>query len=269
MDAWHTLRQFTQARIAQGRAGCGMTTQALLDFQLAHAAARDAVLAQWDIEATEKSLELAGLHCLRLETQAVTRTAYLLNPQLGRELNQGSLERLSVAGVPKADVALILTNGLSSTAITEHALGLTLALTAALTEQGLTVSPVCLVPNGRVALSDEIGQRLGARVAVIVVGERPGLSAADSLGLYLTHDPRPGRTDADRNCLSNIRPPLGLSYQEAAGKLVYLIRKCLSLGYSGVNLKDDMGDENLTAGATETIADLSALKGSKRQLGGS
>lgn len=253
MDAWHTLRQFTQARIAQGRSGCGITTAALLEFQLAHAAARDAVLAEWDARATEETLRLAGLPTLRLETRAVSRMAYLLRPDLGRLLSEVSRARLSLPAHSPVDVALILTNGLSSTAVMEHGLGLVLTVTAALSDQGLALSPVCLAPNGRVALSDDIGPLLGARLAVVIVGERPGLSAADSLGLYLTHDPGPGKSDADRNCLSNIRPPQGLSYQAAARKLAYLIQKARVVGYSGVNLKDDMPEDRLPAVPGEPI----------------
>ena len=245
MDAWSTLRQFTQARIAQGRAGCGITTANWLEFQLAHAAARDAVLAEWDARYCEETLRQAGLPTLRLETQAASRTEYLLRPDHGRSLSPISRERLTGQGDSTADVALILTNGLSSTAVVEHGVNLVLAITAVLSEQGLSWGSICLVPNGRVALSDEIGALLGARLAVIIVGERPGLSAADSLGLYLTHAPGSGRTDAERNCLSNIRPPRGLSYQAAARKLGYLARKALAAGYSGVNLKDDMPDDGL------------------------
>jgi ethanolamine ammonia-lyase small subunit len=245
MDAWSTLRQFTQARIAQGRAGCGLTTAALLEFQLAHAAARDAVLTEWDARSCEETLRQAGLPTLLLETRAESRTDYLLRPDHGRLLSPDSRERLEGLGKVAADVALILSNGLSSTAVVEHGVNLVLAITAALSEQRLTLSPICLVPNGRVALADEIGAQLGARLAIIIVGERPGLSAADSLGLYLTHAPRQGRSDADRNCLSNIRPPLGLSYQTAARKLAYLTLKSLAVGYSGVMLKDDMPDDLL------------------------
>ena len=195
MDAWSTLRQFTQARIAQGRAGCGMTTANWLEFQLAHAAARDAVLTHWDAGSCEETLRQAGLPTLRLETQAASRKDYLLRPDHGRSLSPISRERLT--GQENSDVALILTNGLSSTAVMEHGVNLVLAITAVLSEQGLSWGSICLVPNGRVALSDEIGALLGARLAVIIVGERPGLSAADSLGIYLMHAPNPGRNDAE------------------------------------------------------------------------
>jgi len=245
MDAWNTLRQFTQARIAQGRAGCGLTTANWLDFQLAHAAARDAVLTEWDARSCAETLRQAGLPTLLLETQAVSRTDYLLRPDHGRLLSAVSREWLAGQGKMAADVALILSNGLSSTAVTEHGVGLLLAITSALSEQRLTLSHICLVPNGRVALSDEVGALVGARLAVIIVGERPGLSAADSLGLYFTHAPRLGRCDADRNCLSNIRQPQGLSYQSAARKLTYMALKSLAAGYSGVMLKDDMPDDLL------------------------
>lgn len=245
MDSWNTLRQFTQARIAQRRAGCGLTTSALLDFQLAHAAARDAVLTEWDGSSCAETLRQAGLPTLLLETRAESRTDYLLRPDHGRLLSPVSRERLAGLGKVAADVALILSNGLSSTAVFEHGVNLVLAITAVLSEQRLSWGSIYLVPNGRVALSDEVGALVGARLAVIIVGERPGLSAADSLGLYLTHAPGPGKSDADRNCLSNIRPPQGLSYQAAARKFAYLALKSLAAGYSGVMLKDDMPDDLL------------------------
>lgn len=242
MDAWHTLRQFTQARIAQGRAGSSWPTAAWLDFQIAHTAAQDAVRAVWDVAGFRERLEQAGLPTLTLHTRATTRDLYLQRPNLGRCLDADSRAMLASRSGPALDVALILSNGLSSTAASRHGLGLLQATTGHLASHRLSFGPVCLVPDARVALSDEIGALLGARLAIIVVGERPGLSAADSLGAYLTHAPELGRTDAERNCLSNIRPPDGLGYDEAAVKLTYLALKSLQCGFSGVALKDDMPD---------------------------
>lgn len=145
------------------------------------------------------------------------------------------------------DVALIFSNGLSSTALDQHGLACLEAIVAAYADSGLRLGPICLVPNGRVALLDEIGGLLQARLAVIAVGERPGLSAADSLGAYLTYAPGIGNTDAERNCISNIRPPEGLSYQSAAAKLAYLSEQALLRWVSGVALKDDMPEQSLTA----------------------
>ena len=253
MDAWQTLRKFTQARIAQGRSGHGVTTAALLDFQLAHAAARDAVLTDWDINATEAAIQRTGLSARRLETQAHDRKDYLLSPRRGRTLNEKSRQGLEPLRNPPVDIALILTNGLSSTAVMAHGVDLVLAVTNVLRDRGFSMSPLFLVPNARVALADEIGSLLCASLSVIIVGERPGLSAADSLGIYFTHAPAPGRTDADRNCLSNIRPPQGLTYRTAALKLAYLIDKSMQLGYSGVHLKDDMPEDLLPTGQSHDL----------------
>jgi ethanolamine ammonia-lyase small subunit len=242
MDAWHSLRQFTQARIAQGRSGSSLPTAAWLEFQLAHAAARDAVLQAWDVEGFQEGVGQAGLKSLVLNTRAASRDLYLQRPDLGRCLDDDSRAALESSGGQTVDVALIISNGLSSTATDRHGLDLLQALVASLVNHRLSYSPVCLVPNARVALSDEIGALLQARLAIIVVGERPGLSAADSLGAYLTYAPQRGRTDADRNCLSNIRPPEGLGHAEAAIKLTYLASKALRGGFGGVTLKDDMAN---------------------------
>lgn len=244
-DPWITLRDFTQARIAQGRVGCGLPTKALLDFQLAHASARDAVQQVWDVASFAGDVEKLGLEQLILETQVISREQYLQRPDIGRRLAQSSRELLASRAGETVDLALIVCNGLSSTAVDEHGLALLQTVVAAYAELGLRIAPICLVANGRVALADEIGAMLNARLAVIIVGERPGLSAADSLGMYLTYAPKPGNTDAERNCISNIRPPAGLSFKAAAIKLAYLSEQALRCGFSGVALKDDM-PERLT-----------------------
>ncbi len=239
-DSWRHLRCFTQARIAQGRAGASLPTAALLDFQLAHAAARDAVLQTWDIDGFAESVKTGGLDALSLKTPVHDRTQYLQRPDKGRCLDVASRQYLKVHKQAETDVVLILSNGLSSTAINTHGLALLTAITTALRQRAFSFGAICLVPNARVALSDEIGALLHARLALMIIGERPGLSAADSLGVYLTYAPHSGNTDAERNCLSNIRPPEGLSYQAAALKITYLCGEALRLGYSGVALKDDM-----------------------------
>lgn len=239
-DPWHSLRRFTQARIAQGRAGCGVTTAAHLDFQLAHAGARDAVLKAWDADGFAVQLQQQALAHIRLNTLVNDRTHYLQRPDLGRRLDGDSVARLQQVAEPGYDVAIIISNGLSSTAVESHGLPLLQQIAARYADMQLSLAPICLVPNARVAISDCIGVLLRARLAVIMVGERPGLSAADSLGLYLTYAPREGNTDAERNCLSNIRPPDGLTYEAAAQKLAYLSRAALRSGLSGVHLKDDM-----------------------------
>jgi ethanolamine ammonia-lyase small subunit len=239
-DPWHRLRRFTQARIAQGHAGCGLPTTALLDFQLAHAFARDAIHQSWDIGRFSEVVKALGLEPLCLATPVADRVQYLQRPDLGRRLDQSSRQMLLSRDQPVVDVALIISNGLSSIAVERHGASLLKAIIAAFDHMSLVCGPICLVPNARVALADEIGALLKARLSVIVVGERPGLSAADSLGVYLTYAPQVGRTDAERNCISNIRPPDGLPYEAAAAKLAYLSYEALQRNLSGVALKDEM-----------------------------
>jgi ethanolamine ammonia-lyase small subunit len=245
-DPWHSLRRYTQARIALGRAGHGVTTAALLDFQLAHALARDAVHLPWDVAGFAQGVEALGLPAVVLTTAVADRTQYLQRPDLGRTLDSASRARLAAWDGPHGGIALAFSDGLSSTAMASHGLALLAAVANTLRQADLPpLGPICLLPNGRVALSDEIGALLEAQLSVIVVGERPGLSAADSLGVYLTYHPNPANSDAERNCISNIRPPDGLGYAEAAAKLAYLCGKALRLGLSGVALKDDMPAEAL------------------------
>jgi len=239
-DPWASLRSFTQARIAQGQCGSGLPTEALLDFQLSHAAARDAVLKPWCPQTSAASLEEIGRQHLILTTKVLTREQYLLRPDEGRSLSNESRDLLKSMVLPPVDIALILTNGLSSTAVETHGVPLMEEIHRSFTLGGFVMSPIVLIANGRVAVADDIGSLLNARMSVILVGERPGLSAADSVGAYLTFGPRVGRTDAERNCISNIRPPDGLSFEEAAIKMVYLCREGLRRGLTGVQLKDDM-----------------------------
>jgi ethanolamine ammonia-lyase small subunit len=239
-DSWVALRRFTQARIALGRAGHAVPTQVMLDFQLAHAQARDAVHYSWAIEAFAEQVQGIGEEFLILDTPVVSRDEYLRRPELGRVLTDGSRTRLRNVTDGSMDVALIVTNGLSSTAVERHGIPLLHAIVNSYRTQRFRIAPVFLVANGRVALSDAIGSVIAAQVAVIVVGERPGLSAADSLGIYLTFAPQPENTDAERNCISNIRPPEGLSYEAAAAKLLYLTGEAMRRGISGVALKDEM-----------------------------
>jgi ethanolamine ammonia-lyase small subunit len=240
-DSWLALREFTQARIAQGRAGHAVPTAALLEFQLAHALARDAVHFPWDIDSFADRVRGLGVEVMVLTTPVTSRGEYLRRPDLGRVLTEESRNRLRKINANPADLALIITNGLSSTAVERHGIPLVQAIVDGCRSRGISLAPVTLVADGRVALSDDIGSVLAARVAVIVVGERPGLSAADSLSIYLTFAPGPGTTDADRNCISNIRPPEGLGYEDAAAKLLYLTGEAMRLGISGVALKDDHG----------------------------
>jgi len=239
-DPWASLRTFTESRIGQGSVGCATPTQANLDFQLAHACARDAVHQPWPIEPFAQALTALGLESLILSTPIQNRSQYLQRPDLGRRLDEHSRQCLQARSATHSDVSLVISNGLSSTALDKHGLPLLNAIIGAYRRCNLTLAPVCLLANARVAVADEIGAGLNSRLAVIIVGERPGLSAADSLGIYLTYRPQPGNTDAERNCLSNIRPPNGLAYEDAATKLIYLSNLALQRGLSGVALKDEM-----------------------------
>ena len=221
------LKQFTPARVALGRAGHGLPTAELLRFQLDHARARDAVYRELD----PASL---GLPHILLRSAAGDRRTYLQRPDLGRKLSADV--RLEKGDY---DAAIVIADGLSAPAVHRHAVPLLTALTARLTEEDWRLAPLTVVLQARVAIGDEIGQRLGARQAVVFIGERPGLTSPDSLGVYLTWDPRPGRTDAERNCVSNVRTE-GISYAAAARKLHFLMREARARKLSGVALKEDV-----------------------------
>ncbi|MFE2428323.1 ethanolamine ammonia-lyase subunit EutC [Streptomyces sp. NPDC059373] len=232
---WAALRRHTQARIGLGRAGSALPTQHRLALQAAHAAARDAVHSPFDADAVAGAL--TGLPTLRVRSAAPDRLTYLQRPDLGRRLDPADRARL-----PRGDwdLAFVIADGLSSRAVHEHAAAVLRATAALLPGPGWRTAPVVLAEQARVALGDDIAHTLGATMVVVLIGERPGMSAADSLGAYLTYRPRPGvTTDADRNCLSNIRPPLGLSHADAAAKLAALMRRARELGLTGVALKDE------------------------------
>ena len=237
-DSWIGLCRFTRARIALGRSGHAVPTRAMLDFQLAHAEARDAVHLPWDIQAFAEQLGQTAEEALILNTPVTDRNEYLRRPDLGRILTEASMSRLRSTANGASDIALIISNGLSSTAIDRHGIPLVESILHCYRARNFRIAPIVLVANGRVALLDVIGSAVAARLAVIIVGERPGLTAADSLGIYLTFAPQPGNTDAQRNCISNIRPPEGLSYAVAAEKLMYLSDEALRRGISGVALKE-------------------------------
>lgn len=241
-DHWGGLRRVTAARIALGRAGGSLPTAPLLDFQLAHARARDAVHLEFDVDGVQQRLEEQGLHVLRVRSAAQERSIYLQRPDLGRRLDGPSREALREAlrggGESGCDAAFVIADGLSPLAVQLHAAAVLGPVIGALTGEGWRLAPVVLAQQSRVALGDEIGELLGARLVAILLGERPGLSAADSLGIYLTFAPRVGRTDAERNCISNIHAG-GLTHGEAAHRLVYLMKEALRLQVSGVALKDD------------------------------
>ncbi|MET0964653.1 MAG: ethanolamine ammonia-lyase subunit EutC [Noviherbaspirillum sp.] len=232
-DPWQPLREHTAARIGLGRTGASMPTAELLRFGLAHAQARDAVHGVLDSMALEQALQAQGFAALHVKSMAPDRERYLLRPDLGRRLDPASRQLLEAA--PRADLALVIADGLSAQAAMRHALPLAMLLREAL---GGWPAPVVIAQQGRVALGDDIGAALGARLAIVMLGERPGLSSPDSLGVYLTWSPRPGRMDSERNCISNVRPA-GLGYEAAARKLHFLVTQSLLRQLSGVALKDD------------------------------
>lgn len=231
-DPWNALRAHTPARIALGRSGASLPTRELLAFGVAHAQARDAVHAALDVTALRADLAGFGLPILEVRSAAPNRAAYLARPDWGRRLDPASAAVPSASVTPPA-VLFVIADGLSAVAAQRHAVPL-LAATLPLLE-GLAVGPLVMATQARVALADAVAIRLGARLVVSLIGERPGLSAPDSLGAYVTCAPQPGTTDAERNCLSNIRPE-GLGYAEAAQQLVALIRAALAAGRSGVAL---------------------------------
>lgn len=233
------LKEFTQARIAIGRTGTSIPTKQSLAFKLAHAHARDAVYSVMNTEALADELMQFNLPVLQLHSQATSREQYLQRPDLGRLLDEISVNRLADQ-VENKGIVLILADGLSAAAINQNALDLLKILIPQLLAEKLKLAPICLVEQGRVAIADGIAAELGASLSVILIGERPGLSSADSMGAYLTYQPKPGLTDDSRNCISNIRPE-GLPIQQAAHKLFYLIRESLSRKLSGVELKDNEG----------------------------
>ncbi len=237
-DPWSTLSTLTPARLALGRAGSGLPTREVLALALAHARARDAVHDAFDRADVAKALEALGLAAIEVESAAPDRETYLRRPDFGRALSARSRELLVARAAQPSDVVIVVADGLSATAVNRHAVALVTDLLPRLRASGLRVGAACVARQARVALGDDIGALLQARLCVMLVGERPGLSASDSLGAYLTYDPRPGRSDAERNCVSNIRPG-GLSPARGAGKIAWLVERAFALSLTGVALKDD------------------------------
>ncbi len=237
-NPWTHLRSHTPARIALGRAGPALPTREILAFGVAHARARDAVHQALDVDALEEQLRADGYAPLRAQSAAPDRATFLTRPDLGRRLDEKSIRGL-VAPHRAPEVLVAIEDGLSAVATQRHAATLLAALRA-LAPQRWSTLPIVIALQGRVALGDAIGERLGAKLVVVMIGERPGLSSPDSLGLYVTHAPRAGRTDAERNCISNVRPE-GLGYAAAAAKLDWLVAESLRRGLSGVSLKDESG----------------------------
>jgi ethanolamine ammonia-lyase small subunit len=229
------LRRFTPARVALGRAGVGVPTAAHLAFQLSHARARDAVQASLDVPALQARLARDGIPTVVVRSGVADRTTYLVRPDLGRRLDGDDAARLTPpAGDARPIAAIVIAGGLSAHAVDAQAPGLVIALSAALAADGWRVAPVVVVEYGRVAIGDAIGARLDASLVVVLIGERPGLSAADSLGAYVTWAPRIGRTDAERECVSNIRPA-GLPPADAAERLRSIVAAARARGATGVH----------------------------------
>lgn len=243
-ETWAALKRLTRARIGIGRAGDGLPTGELLAFQMAHARARDAVHGHVDFDAIAAAFP--DRDAVRVESAAGDRATYLRRPDLGRRLAEGAAARLPTGPY---DVVFVVADGLSAAAVEAQAAA-TLAATLPRLG-GLSIGPIVLAAQGRVALGDEIGAAMGARLVVVLIGERPGLSAADSLGAYLTFDPRPGRLDSERNCLSNIHGH-GLTPDAAAAKLAWLVREASARGLSGIDLKEAAPPEALGEASAST-----------------
>lgn len=257
-NPWQALRSLTAARIALGRAGVSLPTSAPLEFQLAHARARDAVHLPLDTEALAQALHLDAPDQpapVQLASAAPDRWTYLQRPDLGRQLNTESQQRLQALPLParRYDLALVVVDGLSALAIARHAGPFIQALRLRLSAEDWSLAPTTIVTQGRVAIGDQVGELLNAKAVVVLIGERPGLSAPDSMGLYLTWAPRVGLLDAARNCISNVRPE-GLSTTEAAYRLHTLLRESRRRQLSGVELKD------------ETVEALDAATGTSRNF---
>jgi ethanolamine ammonia-lyase small subunit len=231
-----TLSQHTAARVLLNRAGDAVSISEQLAFQLDHALARDAVNSRLDVAAIEARLIQRGITAITVASAAESRETYLRRPDLGRTLSNASRQTLANTQIAAPEVLIILADGLSALAVERHALPLLDALLPNLPQ----AATIVIATQARVALGDEIGHLLRAQLTVMLIGERPGLSAPDSLGAYLTWSPRPGRTDAERNCISNIRQG-GLDYTDAAQRILAYLNEARRLAYTGVNLKEPQG----------------------------
>ncbi|WP_051710411.1 ethanolamine ammonia-lyase subunit EutC [Andreprevotia chitinilytica] len=245
-DPWAELSRHTAARIALGRCGGSLPTAETLGFALAHAQARDAVHTPLDVGALSDALEEAGFVALPAHSRAHDRTEYLQRPDFGRRLDPAS--RNALADLPKmpCDILFTIGDGLSSRAIERNALPLLIELRPYLETSGWRIGPVVVAKQARVALADEVGELFKPTIVVMLIGERPGLSSPDSMGIYITHGPRVGRMDSERNCISNVRPE-GLDYPAAARKLAWLLDASRRLGLTGVGLKDESDGSALAA----------------------
>jgi ethanolamine ammonia-lyase small subunit len=238
-DPLQALKAFTPARIGLGRIGSGIPLKAFQEFKLAHAHARDAVYSELDVDGLKAGLEQFCLPLITLHSAAAYREQYLQRPDLGRKLDEASAEEIKNYHLP-CDVAIIIADGLSATAVNSNTNQLLQLLVPMLRSVKLGLAPITLVKQGRVAIGDEIAYALGAKLCLILIGERPGLSAADSVGAYITYAPKPVLTDESRNCISNIRPR-GLNSAAAAKKIFYIIQEAFKSKLTGIGLKDNEG----------------------------
>jgi ethanolamine ammonia-lyase small subunit len=250
LDMAESLQQYTSARVSLGQVGPAIPTREQLRFQLDHALARDAVHAQLDVTAMLQGLAQRKMACLALRSAVAepedSRRLYLRRPDLGRTVHPDSRETLfqsARSAVKNPDAVFVIADGLSALAVERHALPLLDALLDITKRfhpaEQWTIGPVCVVSEGRVAIGDEVGDLLHARLSVMLIGERPGLSAPDSLGVYITWNPRSGRTDAERNCISNIRHE-GLSYDDAAQRIAFYMDGAKRLQATGIALKENI-----------------------------
>ncbi|ABG60293.1 ethanolamine ammonia-lyase subunit EutC [Cytophaga hutchinsonii] len=235
-DYWKELRKFTHARIAIGRAGNALPTSEVLKFRMAHAIARDAVQSEVNMELLQEKLFDLGLNVQQVKSHAADRLDYIRHPHKGRLLHEQSRQQLEALHIEKTDLCIIFADGLSADAVNLHAIPFLTILLKNLSFWN--IAPVVLAEQGRVGLSDPVGEALNARISLILLGERPGLSAPTSLGAYITYMPQSGNTDEKRNCVSNIQPA-GLSYEQAVEKISYLLHEMRRQQVSGIMLKDN------------------------------
>ena len=237
-DSWESLKIFTRARIALGRTGVATPLKEVLDFKMCHAHARDAIYSVLELNELEERLQQFHSSVIIVASQAGDRSVYLQRPDYGRNLDKSSTNNLKNESSYSVDVSITIADGLSATAINNHAVPVLKKLIPLLKQSVLTMAPLVIAQQARVAIADEIGSLLNAKLSLILIGERPGLSSPDSMGAYITYNPSPGTTDESRNCVSNIRPE-GLKYDLAAEKIAKLIKASLQLKLSGIMLKDE------------------------------
>lgn len=239
-DAWGILRQYTEARIALGRAGASLSTQNILSLNEAHAQARDSIYRKFEKDIIEQALIQLHQEVFQLKSKVDDKKEFLLRPDLGRRLCEESISIIEKSDIKKTfDVCISVSDGLSATAVNSHSIPLLQRLLKKLIAADLSIAPICLIENGRVAISDETGSLLNTKVSIILIGERPGLSASDSMGVYLTFNPKVGNTDEQRNCISNIRLG-GMQYDDAASEILLLTTASIRLNMSGTFLKNSL-----------------------------